>query len=147
MAAKLLSVACIRNESGNMSSRPLFPPKGESFSSDEEKCVEGIEVKALFSVSGMTCSACAASVEKAVKRLPGVKDAAVDVLNHRSLVVFCPAFVSVSPSSSLPIFLFLFLYYSNKRQRNFITFKAYYIFIWYIINMDLQFIKKVKFCY
>lgn len=61
---------------------------------DEEKCIEGSEAKALFSVTGMTCSACAASVEKAVKRLPGIKDAAVDVLNHRSQVIFCPAFVN-----------------------------------------------------
>ncbi|KAH6761028.1 heavy metal atpase 5 [Perilla frutescens var. frutescens] len=69
-------------------------PKGVGVSSDEEKCIEGSEAKALFSVTGMTCSACSASVEKAVKRLPGIKEAAVDVLNHRSQVVFCPAFVN-----------------------------------------------------
>ncbi|XP_042039194.1 probable copper-transporting ATPase HMA5 [Salvia splendens] len=95
----LLSTACIRNENGSLSARPLYPsmpsyPKSTSFSSDEEKCMEGLEAKALFSVTGMTCSACAASVEKAVKRLPGIKEAAVDALNHRSLVVFCPAFVN-----------------------------------------------------
>ncbi|KAL1551901.1 putative copper-transporting ATPase hma5 [Salvia divinorum] len=100
MSAKLLlSTACIRNENGSLSARPLYPsmpsyPKSTSFSSDEEKCMEGSEAKALFSVTGMTCSACAASVEKAVKRLPGIKEAAVDALNHRSLVVFCPAFVN-----------------------------------------------------
>ncbi|XP_057797951.1 probable copper-transporting ATPase HMA5 [Salvia miltiorrhiza] len=97
MSTKLLmSMACIRNENGNLSARPLYPsmqsyPKGVS---DKEKCVEGSEAKALFSVTGMTCSACAVSVEKAVKRLPGIKEAAVDALNHRSLVVFCPAFVN-----------------------------------------------------
>ncbi|KAG8374926.1 hypothetical protein BUALT_Bualt10G0046400 [Buddleja alternifolia] len=63
--------------------------------SDVEKCMEeGSEVKALFTVTGMTCSACAASVEKAVKRLPGIKDAVVDVLNHRAQVTFCPAFLN-----------------------------------------------------
>ncbi|KAK6137447.1 hypothetical protein DH2020_028804 [Rehmannia glutinosa] len=100
MAAKLLSLACIRNERGNLSPVPRYPsmptcPKGNMIiSSDEEKCMQGSETKALFSVAGMTCSACAASVEKAVKRLPGIKDAAVDVLNHRAQVTFCPAFVN-----------------------------------------------------
>ncbi|CAD6260040.1 unnamed protein product [Miscanthus lutarioriparius] len=42
----------------------------------------------------MTCAACAGSVEKAVKRLPGIHDAAVDVLGGRAQVVFYPAFVS-----------------------------------------------------
>ncbi|KAK4478903.1 hypothetical protein RD792_014410 [Penstemon davidsonii] len=56
--------------------------------------MQGPEAKALFSVTGMTCSACAGSVEKAVKRLPGIKDAVVDVLNHRGQVIFCPSFVN-----------------------------------------------------
>ncbi|CAN6249679.1 unnamed protein product [Urochloa humidicola] len=56
---------------------------------------EGEEEKvAVFSVSGMTCAACAGSVEKAVKRLPGIHDAAVDVLGGRAQVVFYPAFIS-----------------------------------------------------
>jgi P-type Cu+ transporter len=54
------------------------------------------EKVAVFAVSGMTCAACAGSVEKAVKRLPGIHDAAVDVLGGRAHVVFYPAFVSVS---------------------------------------------------
>lgn len=105
MAAKFMSLACIRlkaMESGNLSPRPHYPsmpkyPKGaRSGSSDEEKFMEGSEAKALFSVTGMTCSACAGSVEKAVKRLPGIKEAAVDVLNNRAQVVFFPTFVNVS---------------------------------------------------
>ncbi|XP_062226381.1 copper-transporting ATPase HMA5-like [Phragmites australis] len=52
------------------------------------------EKVAVFAVSGMTCAACAGSVEKAVKRLPGIHDAAVDVLGGRAQVVFYPAFVS-----------------------------------------------------
>ncbi|RWW12460.1 hypothetical protein GW17_00023861, partial [Ensete ventricosum] len=55
---------------------------------EEEKRV------ALFSVVGMACAACAGSVEKAIKRLPGIHDAAVDVLNDRAQVIFYPAFVS-----------------------------------------------------
>jgi len=57
------------------------------------------EKVAVFSVSGMTCAACAGSVEKAVKRLPGIHDAAVDVIGGRAQVVFYPAFVSVSIGS------------------------------------------------
>ncbi|KAL6651183.1 hypothetical protein ACP70R_010108 [Stipagrostis hirtigluma subsp. patula] len=52
------------------------------------------EKVAVYAVSGMTCAACAGSVEKAVKRLPGIHDAAVDVLGGRAQVVFYPAFVS-----------------------------------------------------
>ncbi|KAL0292670.1 UNVERIFIED_CONTAM: putative copper-transporting ATPase HMA5 [Sesamum calycinum] len=76
---------------------PSMPkyPKGVSVSSDEEKFVQGSESKALFSVTGMTCSACAGSVEKAVKRLPGIKEAVVDVLNNRAQVTFYPAFVNL----------------------------------------------------
>jgi len=51
---------------------------------------------ALFSVIGMTCSACTGSVEKAIKKLPGIHEAAVDVLNNRAQVIFSPRFVSVS---------------------------------------------------
>ncbi|KZV36273.1 copper-transporting ATPase 3 family protein [Dorcoceras hygrometricum] len=99
MTAKFISFACIRKESGDLSPRPHYPsmpkyPKGVRVSSDEEKFMQGSEAKALFSVLGMTCSACAGSVEKAVKRLPGIKEAAVDVLNNRAQVMFYPAFVN-----------------------------------------------------
>ncbi|CAK9184612.1 unnamed protein product [Ilex paraguariensis] len=99
MAVKFLSLACIRNESrhGDLSPRPHYPsmpkyPKG--LSSDQEKNMEGSEAIALFSVIGMTCSACAGSVEKAVKRLPGIIEAAVDVLNNRAQVTFYSTFVN-----------------------------------------------------
>ncbi|XP_048319998.2 probable copper-transporting ATPase HMA5 [Ziziphus jujuba] len=51
-------------------------------------------MNAVFQVTGMTCSACAASVEKAVKRLAGIRQASVDVLNNRALVLFYPSFVT-----------------------------------------------------
>jgi Cu+-exporting ATPase len=62
----------------------------------EEEEEEEEEKVAVFEVIGMSCAACAGSVEKAVKRLPGIHDAAVDVLGGRAQVVFYPAFVSVS---------------------------------------------------
>ncbi|KNA10048.1 hypothetical protein SOVF_147970 [Spinacia oleracea] len=58
----------------------------------ERECTSN-ESKALFSVMGMTCSACSASVEKAVKRLPGIREAIVDVLNNKAQVIFYPSFV------------------------------------------------------
>ncbi|XP_058200778.1 probable copper-transporting ATPase HMA5 isoform X2 [Rhododendron vialii] len=102
MAAQFLSLACMRSESsrggGDLSPRPHYPsmpkyPKG-ALSSEEEKNMEGSESAALFSVVGMTCAACAGSVEKAVKRLPGIKEAVVDVLNNRAHVMFYPSFVN-----------------------------------------------------
>ncbi|KAL2925898.1 putative copper-transporting ATPase HMA5 [Bienertia sinuspersici] len=96
-AAKFLTLACLRSESSSradLSARPHYPsmpkyPKGVS-----TKEMEGSESKALFSVIGMTCSACAGSVEKAIKRLPGILEAVVDVLNNRAQVIFYPSFVN-----------------------------------------------------
>ncbi|KAG5563186.1 hypothetical protein RHGRI_005817 [Rhododendron griersonianum] len=103
MVAKFLSLACMRRSEssrggGDLSPRPHYPsmpkyPKG-ALSSEEEKNMEGSESTALFSVVGMTCSACAGSVEMAVKRLPGIKEAVVDVLKKRAHVMFYPSFVS-----------------------------------------------------
>ncbi|KAG9441214.1 hypothetical protein H6P81_017068 [Aristolochia fimbriata] len=96
-SSKLFGIACFRSESSrDLSPRPHYPsmpkyPKGVSVQGD----MEGSEVrKALFSVTGMTCSACAGSVEKAIKRLPGINNAAVDVLNNRAQVLFYPSFVN-----------------------------------------------------
>ncbi|XP_060207090.1 probable copper-transporting ATPase HMA5 [Lycium barbarum] len=92
--AKFLSFACLRNETNyeDFSPKPHYPsmpkyPKGVFISSNEEK-------KAIYSVNGMSCSACAGSVEKAIKRLPGIKEAVVDVLNNRAQVIFYPTFVN-----------------------------------------------------
>ncbi|KAJ8526908.1 hypothetical protein K7X08_029385 [Anisodus acutangulus] len=62
-------------------------PKGVYVSSNEEK-------KAIFTVNGMSCSACAGSVEKATKRLAGIKEAVVDLLNNRAQVIFYPSFIN-----------------------------------------------------
>jgi len=103
MGSKFLALACLRkNEgSGNLSPRSHYPsmpryPKGVT----EEEGSSNVLLKALFSVTGMTCSACAASVEKAVKRLPGIRQAVVDVLNNRAQVLFYPSFVNVRNSYS-----------------------------------------------
>ncbi|KAJ6946280.1 hypothetical protein NC651_001131 [Populus alba x Populus x berolinensis] len=97
MATKLLALACIRKESyGDLSPRPRYPsmPKYPKGVSGQETNVEGSEAKAVFCVLGMTCAACAGSVEKAVKRLPGIREAVVDVLNNKAQVLFYPSFVT-----------------------------------------------------
>lgn len=67
------------------------------------------ESTAFFSVTGMTCSACAGSVEKAIKRLPGIHEAVVDVLNAKARVQFYPSYVDVWISFlSLSLFTFFF---------------------------------------
>lgn len=110
MASKLLALTCIRRSNEERVrpwTRPHYPsmptyPKGVTTEEGSSSTtVEGSEVKALFSVTGMTCSACAASVEKGVKRLPGIREAVVDVLNNRALVLFHPSFVNVSLFTSL----------------------------------------------
>ncbi|RWV76897.1 hypothetical protein GW17_00062365 [Ensete ventricosum] len=81
-------------------SMPRYPKKPAGVlaegGADLEARPEPEKRVALLTVLGMTCAACAGSVEKAIKRLPGIHDAAVDVLNDRAQVVFYPAFVSVS---------------------------------------------------
>ncbi|KAF3448550.1 hypothetical protein FNV43_RR09263 [Rhamnella rubrinervis] len=97
MATKFLSLACIRNESrGGLSPRPHYPsmPKYPKGMAVPQTSMEGSETEAVFSVIGMTCSACAGSVEKAIKRLPGIHEAVVDVLNNRAQVLFYPNFVN-----------------------------------------------------
>ena len=43
-----------------------------------------------LSVKGMHCAACAARVEKALKEMPGVQDAAVNLLAERAAVTYAP---------------------------------------------------------
>ncbi|KAK1436220.1 hypothetical protein QVD17_01998 [Tagetes erecta] len=99
MGTKLLSVACIRGGGGDgyccgLSPRPHYPSMPKYPKGVVERNREATEARVLFSVSGMTCSACAGSVEKAVKRLPGIKEAVVDVLNNRAQVMFYPTYVN-----------------------------------------------------
>ena len=54
--------------------------------------------KAVYSVIGMTCSACSGQVERVLRQLPGIHDAVVDALTNRALVTFYPALITVSVS-------------------------------------------------
>ncbi|CAO2043291.1 unnamed protein product [Urochloa humidicola] len=84
------SVAGDAGEAGGSGGGDLEAAKGAAEKAEDEE----EEKVAVFEVTGMSCAACAGSVEKAVKRLPGIHDAAVDVLGGRAQVVFYPAFVS-----------------------------------------------------
>ncbi|CAL5442489.1 unnamed protein product [Camellia sinensis] len=110
MASKFLSLGCMRNMAWPRSHYPWMPkyPKAkgvlvskddhddEEEKEEEKKNSEASEeevMMALYSVIGMNCSACSASVQKAIKRLPGIKDAVVDVFNNSARVFFYPPFV------------------------------------------------------
>lgn len=67
---------------------PSMPRYPQSNSTDD-----GEVCKVTFEVLGMKCAACAGSVEKAVKRLEGIEDATVAVLQNRAQVLYHPDFV------------------------------------------------------
>ncbi|GJN26780.1 hypothetical protein PR202_gb14739 [Eleusine coracana subsp. coracana] len=110
---RALFISCFRGGGGDsevsrrLALRPRYPsmprrPKGAAVAGGGDGDLEAAAAAAeedkvaVFAVSGMTCAACSGSVEKAVKRLLGIHDAAVDVLGGRAQVVFYPAYVSVS---------------------------------------------------
>ena len=45
-------------------------------------------IKKEFNVTGMTCAACQANVEKTIKKLPGVESVSVNLLNENMLVSY-----------------------------------------------------------
>ena len=53
------------------------------------------EQQVTLRVTGMTCASCVAHVEKALKRLPGVADAAVNLATERARVSYDPAAVAI----------------------------------------------------
>ncbi|KAK7260819.1 hypothetical protein RIF29_27117 [Crotalaria pallida] len=82
---------------GNLSPQPHYPSMTRYPSKGTKKEVElllGTESKVVFNVVGMTCAACAGSVEKAIKRLPGIREAIVDVLNDKAQVLYYPSMVN-----------------------------------------------------
>src|SRR5947208_12217269 len=50
---------------------------------------------ASLSVQGMTCASCVARIERGLKKLPGVADAAVNLATERATVQYDPSQVSV----------------------------------------------------
>src|SRR5215212_1284977 len=68
--------------------RPAPPPG---------KTGEASGTKIDIPVSGMTCAACQASVQKALERQPGVVDASVNLMMQNAAVTYDPA--STSPEA------------------------------------------------
>lgn len=77
-------------------SMPRYPPSGLTSS---PLCELNLKV------SGMECGACAGSIEKSVKRLPGIEDATVSVLQNRAQVIYNPSFIHVSKPHIISLFL------------------------------------------
>ncbi|EFH64218.1 hypothetical protein ARALYDRAFT_475008 [Arabidopsis lyrata subsp. lyrata] len=101
MATKLLSLTCIRKERFSerypLVRKHLTRSRDGGGSSSETAAFEMDDAisRAVFQVLGMTCSACAGSVEKAIKRLPGIHEAVIDALNNRAQILFYPKSVHV----------------------------------------------------
>src|SRR5690606_39279454 len=51
----------------------------------------GTTARVSLSVRGMTCAACAARIEKGLRRLPGVQEASVNLATERASVSYDPA--------------------------------------------------------
>ena len=53
-----------------------------------------METKKTYTISGMSCAACAARIEKGLKKLDGVKDANVNLAMEKASVVYDPSLLN-----------------------------------------------------
>lgn len=75
-----------------LSSSSMYVPSYSSWASQAN--IDALEVrKATFEVRGMECASCAGAIEKALKGLPGIKDATVALIQNKVLVSYRPAFI------------------------------------------------------
>src|SRR5437588_9683856 len=49
------------------------------------------ESQAVLALEGMTCASCAMRIEKGLKKVPGVKDASVNLASEQATVTYDPA--------------------------------------------------------
>jgi len=49
-----------------------------------------------ITIGGMTCAACSARVEKAIRKLPGIQSAAVNLATEKATVIFDPGLLRLS---------------------------------------------------
>lgn len=118
------------NSLGDLESVPLLTPVGNGKDATETILVISSEEEKLeLKISGMTCSACSNSVEKALMRLDGVLHASVALLQNKANVTFDPARVKVSyllscrqsdfilhPDRSAAPFLDPFVFWCNSSE-------------------------------
>src|SRR5260370_1035580 len=51
----------------------------------------GAESRATLTLEGMTCASCAMRIEKGLKKVPGIKDASVNLATEQATVTYDPA--------------------------------------------------------
>src|SRR5260370_1035581 len=51
----------------------------------------GTESRATLTLEGMTCASCAMRIEKGLKKVPGIKDASVNLATEQATVTYDPA--------------------------------------------------------
>src|SRR5947209_11030936 len=73
-------------------SKPLIDEKGDASPSRGD--VPG-ESRTLLALEGMTCASCAMRIEKGLKKVPGVKEASVNLASEQATVLYDPAQTSV----------------------------------------------------
>ncbi len=52
---------------------------------------DSAETSAMFAIEGMTCASCAMRIEKGLKKVPGVKDASVNLATEQATVAYDPS--------------------------------------------------------
>ncbi len=52
---------------------------------------DSAETSAMFAIEGMTCASCAMRIEKGLKKVPGVKDASVNLATEQATVTYDPS--------------------------------------------------------
>src|SRR6266567_7891774 len=68
-------------------SKPLIDEKGDASPSRGDAPGEG---RALLALEGMTCASCAMRIEKGLKKVPGVKEASVNLATERADITYDP---------------------------------------------------------
>src|SRR5579859_1413332 len=71
-----------------LDSKPVIAETGEASRFQAGSQGEG---QATLALEGMTCASCAMRIEKGLKKVPGVKDASVNLATERASVIYDPA--------------------------------------------------------
>src|SRR5579859_314408 len=75
-----------------LDSKPVIAETGEASRFQAGSQGEG---QATLALEGMTCASCAMRIEKGLKKVPGVKDASVNLATERASVTYDPARTNV----------------------------------------------------
>lgn len=59
-------------------------PRGENATNEQAAA----DANVMFDIEGMTCASCAMRIEKGLKKLPGVKEASVNLATEKAIVIF-----------------------------------------------------------